>query len=751
MKFFHYILRLVAAMTRQERIALGVLFVLLILSGYMMLRLFFRENSVEIPKQGGTYIEGSVGEVRGFIPWFATGNDVDRDITSLIFSGLMRFDPETKSIMNDLATVTISNDQRTYTAELHPDLFWHDSTEESPHPVTADDVLFTFETIKKTGFQNPILTQNFQGVDLEKLDDRTVRFRLEKPYAFFTSNLTLGLVPKSALENVPVDMLDQVLDFAFQPVGAGPYSFVSMIQTDLSTEVTLKRFTRPSMPDYHIERVVFRVFSDYTTLLSDILNLNGIRQVPRNEDGDPILPRKFTPIPYTLPQYVALFFNLDRSIVRDSNVRLGLQLATNKQEIADRLHETHIVDTGLLEIDLSDWRYKFDAAAAQGAFFDSKWNVPEKVRLQQLLERREANGVGPLQNTPRIALLSTGASLTITGSTANLQFPIFVNGVRAETGVLIRSGKVRVLSGSWIVKIQAGSGMSGSIKQGANVIRMNNAEGDVVDSAFVERYLDARSFARASEEYRLVEQFLRSKTLGADDPTRIDITKLTLDGGFLRRRTESDTVDTRINERGEPLAITILTSTRPGIYKVIAETVKKQWERVGAKVTLDIPETKKEFEEKLLRREYDVVLFGQSLFDNLDSYPYWHSSQTQDQSGDASKLKLDAFNLSQYASFEADTLLVRIRETGSGESREKALGELNARLKTDIPAITLYSPLSVFAHDQKLRGVDVRGLALHADRFASLPEWYVDTERTFNEGRSWLSLPGWVIRKVTGN
>lgn len=750
MRVFWFLLRLIRAMSRKERIALGVLSVILVLSGLLMLRLFYTQNTVLVPKSGGTYIEGAVGDVSGWSPWFNTGNGIDRDISSLIFSGLMKYDPETQSIVDDLATVEISADRRTYTATLRPGLEWHDSTKENPHFVTADDVLFTFQATQEPGFGNPILAQNFRGVTIEKIDDRTVRFRLSKPYAFFTSNLTLGIVPRRSFEGVPIERLENDLDFRFQPVGAGPYRFVSTIQTDLSTEVTLRRFPRPDMPEYHIERVVFRIFPDYTTLLSDILNLDGIRQVPRNDDGDPILPSRFTPIPYSLPQYVGLFFNLDREIVRDPNVRLGLQLATNKQEIADALHETNIVDTGLLEIDLADWRYKFDAGAAQGAFFDSNWNVPEKVRLQRLLEQREANQVGPLSNVPRIAHLQTGAVLTITGSTAGLTFPVFVNDVRAETGVLLRNGTVRTLSGSWIVKVPTGDGQSGSLRIGLNVLRMNDGEGDIIDSAFVERFSDARSFAKASEEYRLVEQFLRSKSLQSTDPDYIDISGLYMEDGFLRRRRESDPVHTRINERGAPLRLTLLTSSRPETYRTIAEIVQKQWESVGAEVVLDIPETRKEFEDKLVRRQYDVVIFGQSLFDNLDSYPYWHSSQIQEQTDDQTKLKLDAFNLSQYASFEADQLLTRIRETGNADARESALKELSALLKKDIPAVTLYSPLSVYAFGQDVQGMEFSHLALHADRFASLSDWYIDTERRFETNRSWLSLPGWILRTLFG-
>jgi peptide/nickel transport system substrate-binding protein len=200
-----------------------------------------------------------------------------------------------------------------------------------------------------------------------------------------------------------------------------------------------------------------------------------------------------------------------------------------------------------------------------------------------------------------------------------------------------------------------------------------------------------------------------------------------------------------VNAQGKELVLTLLTSNKPETYPLLAEKIKQQWEALGVGVKIEVPKTRKDFEQRMLLRDYDVLLFGQSLLDNLDSYPYWHSSQTQEQ-GDKQKLKLDAFNLSQYASFEADSLLARIRETSDMKSREKALKELNEILKRDVPAVFLYSPLYVFAYDDSISGIQPGSLALHSDRFLTLSNWYISTNRQFKEGRSWLSLPGWLLR-----
>ncbi len=735
-------LRLLSSMTRAERIALAACTGAFFLSLFLLLHRFYKDVTVEVPTVGGTYIEGSVGEVRSLIPWFTVTNDVNRDIESLVFAGLMKYDPFTKKIVEDLATLSVTDDNRIYTLTLKKNLFWHDSTPEHPHPVTADDVVFTYQTIQDPAFQNPLLKQNFRGVDIEKLDERTVRFRLKIPYTFFVSNLTLALIPKASFEGIPVGQFDQALDFGFQPVGAGPYKLVSLIETDLSTEVTLQRFERKDFDDPKFERVVFRVFSDYSGLLSDLSNLDAVRQVPRNEKGVPVLPRGFKAIPYTLPQYVALFFNLNHSIVQDTALRLGLQLATNKQEIADELHETHIVDTPLLELDLGEWKYKFDPQAAQGALFESEWNVPEKVRLQRLLEQRDANAKGPLQFADHVVLLETGAILTLTGSTKGVLFPAFVNGVRVQTGVTL--GGVKAESGTWIVRLGTDKHQSGSLSIGFNIVRMADSKGKVLDTAYIERLTDDQNFRLARNEQQMVDQFLNSKKESTPVEKRITTQDLFLEHGYLRRRVPEDPEHVRINNKGQPLKLTLLTSPSPASYPVVANLVKEQWHSIGVEVNVDIPKTRKEFEDKMLKRQYDVLLFGESLLDNLDSYPYWHSSQMQDTSGDPHQLKLDAFNLSQYASFDADALLLKIRQSSDGTGRTKALTDLNEIIKRDIPAIFLYSPLSIFGYRDDVGGVDIGTPSVHSDRLLTINRWYVQTDRQFKEGKSWWSFFGWL-------
>ncbi|HLC76500.1 MAG TPA: ABC transporter substrate-binding protein [Candidatus Peribacterales bacterium] len=729
--------RTFGAMKAWEKIVLVAFCILFVLSTAVLCKRFYRENTESIPVRGGTYIEGSVGSIKVLNPWFTVTNDVNRDITSLVFAGLQRYNPFSGKVEDDLATLEITGNHQIYTLTLRNNIFWHDTTDENPHPVTADDVIFTYQMIEQQGFPNPILQKNFRGVDIEKIDDRTVQFRLEKPYYFFRSNLTLGIVPKNQLERLKPDQLLDAYDFNLHPIGCGPFAFKSVVETPLSTEVTLEIFEKYYGAKPFLERVVLRAFPDYPSLLSDLRNLDGVRHVPRSTDGKAVIPKRYVTFPYTLPQYVALFLNLDHEALQDKNLRLALQLATNKQSIVDSINEASIVDTPLLEYTQEDWKYNFEPEAAQGALYDSDWNLPEKVRLQSLLEDRERNSVGNLALVQSIVLLETGAQLTVTGSYApKLKTPLFLN----DIPVVHIAGSTE--TGSWVANLHS-DGSSGSLLIGRNALRLTETGGNVIDTFVLTRTADKDRFQKLKEEQKIVDLFLERSATG------VSIATLFMDEGILRLKRPEDLHGIRVDQHGNPLRLTLLTSPLPPTYPKVAEEVAKEWRNIGVDVVVIIPKDKKEFEDKVIRRDYDVLLFGQPLLDNLDSYPYWHSSQKQtfevSETSEQIGQRLDANNLSQFANFKADALLEQIRETHNEDVRKQTLESLREVFREEVPAIVLYSPTYVFAVSDKILGVDLGKPSLHSDRFLSMHRWFRKQGRTFKAGKSWWSFVPWLF------
>ena len=180
--------------------------------------LFINEKTMLIAKEGGTYHEGTVGQPRYISPILARTNDVDMNISRLVYSGLMRMD-ENGKVVGDLAeSVDISDDGKTYTAHLRSGIKWHDGEQ-----FNADDVLFTIQMIQNPDAKSPA-APIFQGVVAAKVDDQKVKFTLREPYAPFLYNLTQNIIPEHvwiSVEPKNITLAEQNL----KPIGTGPFVF----------------------------------------------------------------------------------------------------------------------------------------------------------------------------------------------------------------------------------------------------------------------------------------------------------------------------------------------------------------------------------------------------------------------------------------------------------------------------------------------------------------------------------------------
>lgn len=126
----------------------------------------------------------------------------------LFQSTLLTYDHDF-NIEHDLATdYDVSEDGLTYTIELRDDVVFSDE-----EPLTAADVVFTYETAKESG--SVLDLSNLEKV--EALEDYTVEFTLNQPDSTFTTLLaTTGIVPEHAYDDA----------YNVNPIGSGPYQLV---------------------------------------------------------------------------------------------------------------------------------------------------------------------------------------------------------------------------------------------------------------------------------------------------------------------------------------------------------------------------------------------------------------------------------------------------------------------------------------------------------------------------------------------
>lgn len=300
-------------------------------------------------------------------PLLVDMSEANRDLTALIFSGLVKYDPTTKSFISDLADHTLSTDQKTYRFILKPHLLWHDG-----QPVTSEDVYFTcHDILQNPEFPSLPIKLNFQGIDIKKIDEKTIEFRLKSPNSFFITNLNVGIVPKHVLGQVPLKDL-RSHPFNLKPIGSGPYKVDDAMEVfgDGKQKVTLKAFDQYYGSSPKIHEIHFNIYSEEKSLLQEKNAFNIIAKAPNvlQSDKNSI---QFQFYHYELPQYTGVFFNLDRPLFSKDKVRQALIKSIDKTELLKKLKDKIAVDTPLLELNQSDWIYKPNLDEAKGALFDS--------------------------------------------------------------------------------------------------------------------------------------------------------------------------------------------------------------------------------------------------------------------------------------------------------------------------------------------------------------------------------------------
>lgn len=510
----------------------------------------FGENNI--------YTEGivSLNGIQNLNPLFVDYNEADRQVSRLIFSGLMKYDPERKAVVDDMAQLSINEDKTVYTFKIREGIKWHDGK-----ALTAHDVYFTFhDIIGNSSFPNDILKTNFSGVQIDLVDDMTIKFALEKPNVFFISNFVTGILPEHILSGVDAFELFED-EFNKKPIGTGPYMVTDAVEEfpDGRTQITIVR-----NPNYYGSKseVEFMRFISYPTmeeLISKIDIVNGVPRVSGKYISDFKNLERFELIPYELPQYTAVFMNLDSPIVKKDKVRLALQKAIVKEDLIGDDVDKIKIDTPLMQLDQEDWVYKSSPDEAEGAVKEAGYSYAE-------------------DDTEHV-------------------------GVRYDDD--------------------------------GNALQLN---------------LIARLYDEGSYQYN---QTLKTVSF-----------------------------------------------------------LQEAWEKVGFNIQVEfLPE--QEFKDRIKNRGYDLLLVGQILGYNLDTYSYWHSSQA-DPMGQ---------NLSNYRSFQIDTLIEDIRSTFDQKEQEKLLADLAKKLKEDIPALFLYSPIYYYASDSALSGIEMRGLVFPSDRFYFMDRW----------------------------
>ncbi len=276
-----------------------------------------------------------VGQPRFINPILSQSNDIDSDLSSIIYSSLLKLNTK-GDLVNDLVeNYEIGEDKLSYTFYIKRGVKWHSGKE-----LTVADIIFTIQTIQNPDY-NSVLRSNWTGIRTEKIDDYTVKFILKNAYSPFLNNLTFGILPEYLWKTKDINSF-LLADYNLRPIGTGPYKF-SQFAKDTEGKISSIEFIRNN--EYYaqkpyIEKLVFKFFQkeEYAISAFNRKEIKGINYLSPKSKEKIANFENSNLYKLKIPRYFAIFFNQTKNkALSDKKVRLALSHAIDKNRLIEEI------------------------------------------------------------------------------------------------------------------------------------------------------------------------------------------------------------------------------------------------------------------------------------------------------------------------------------------------------------------------------------------------------------------------------
>jgi peptide/nickel transport system substrate-binding protein len=385
--FIEKIEKVVEKMNLSEKIFFGLFSLIFVVSGLTLLFRLHNSFLVEIPSFGGSFTEGLIGSPRFINPVLAI-SDTDKDMSSLIYSGLLKAG-ENGNFEPDLASsYEIKEGGTVYDFIIKDKIYFHDGKE-----VTADDVVFTVEKVLDPVIKSP-KKSNFEGVTVEKINNKEIKFTLKKPYVPFLNALTLGILPQHIWGDVSSEEFP-FSQFNINPIGSGPYKVekISRNSGGIPTIITLSSWSKYNFDRPKIKSVIFKFFQNETALLKaynekSVDSAAGLSQTAAKH----LVDNKNVIDETSLPRVFGVFLNQNIApVFLNKEIREALEMSAPKKRIVDEvlLGFGRIIDGPTpANVEVDDKKAAGDAVAAKDFLIKNGW----KENKDGILEKKTKTG-----------------------------------------------------------------------------------------------------------------------------------------------------------------------------------------------------------------------------------------------------------------------------------------------------------------------------------------------------------------------
>ena len=280
------------------------------------------------PRTGGTLVIAGGSDLQMMNSLVNAEGITGEFINHLLFLPLVKLGPSLE-LQPALARTWTSVGDSIFTLRLRRDVRWHDG-----RPTTAHDVAFTFNRALDTLTAFPDAEAMASWIRAQVVDSFTVRLYGRPTRDPLLGLADLAIMPKHLLDSIPTERMRQA-SFNKNPVGNGPFRFVSQRANDRWVFEANTTFPRELGGRPYIDRLVWRVIPDNTAQITE-LKTGGVdiataarAEQLRELDAAPELRSFMKPSRASS----VIIFNTKRAPLDNPNVRRALTLALNREQL----------------------------------------------------------------------------------------------------------------------------------------------------------------------------------------------------------------------------------------------------------------------------------------------------------------------------------------------------------------------------------------------------------------------------------
>ena len=326
-----------------------------------------------------------------------SNNKQVQELAKIIFEPMLQINSEYK-IEKCLAKDWAKTSETQYIIKLDNEIKWSDGNK-----LTADDVIFTIQTIKNL---NSIYSDNVKNiVGVNKIDENTIRINLDQQIPFFEYNLIFPILSAKYFEGQ--DFVNTEKNNMI--VGTGKYKIIE----NSAEKIVLEKNENYKREELTTEKITINKYANLGELYN-AFKLGKVDLITTNNIG---IENYIGTIGYNKTEingreYDFLAINTQSDILSNKEVRQAIARAINRDNIISQVYnnkykvQDYFLDYGSwLQGEKADFSYSPDTAISilQNNGWEYKYNIWQK-KINYRTKRIKINLVVQASNQTRIAI-----------------------------------------------------------------------------------------------------------------------------------------------------------------------------------------------------------------------------------------------------------------------------------------------------------------------------------------------------------